>query len=190
MNAVDRKKVILDKRKHKGVVRRIREAITAAVQGVPVMNAEGAVQPVAPLERRAVEHRIDHRLADPEQERVLKPGHRVVAGMGSGDSSDINTYANGYDGTKHNKYNMRDHTKLLVGGAISKAEREESVRQTETNMAPVKGVTEVMDKHYETDPKTGRTVLKPSPLGALKDLPVLPQDRTGLDNINKGTTKK
>ena len=86
---------------------------------------------------------------------------RIIAGMGSGDSSDFNTYAKAdalgisYDG-KSRKYNMRDHTRLVRGTA------EVMPEEGKGQEISAHAIADTMTRAYDRDPVTKKLKVKDS----------------------------
>jgi len=95
-----------------------------------------------------------------QQKPMKQYQERIIAGMGSGDSSDVNTYAMAdrlYG--KDRKYNMRDHTKIIRGlreGAIG----SEIPGEDATKPIDAHAIADTFDRAYTRDPKTKKLKLK------------------------------
>lgn len=109
------------KAKKESVIARLRKRLGRGAKSfakalggaVPAQTAEvGKSTPVIETAKQ--------KLADAERGGMLKPlpsHHRIIAGMGSGDSSDVNTYALAGD----KKFSARDRMTYLTGDVAAKA---------------------------------------------------------------------
>lgn len=136
------------------MTRAARALAKAVGSGVPDVaeKAAGEHDP-APIEQRTNKHVLPGgTMAAARDQMRVAPNQRIIAGMGSGDSSDINTYARHEELYGKRKYNMRDHVKPISGaGDIVQAEGADASFGT--------GIADAVAKNYDMGPGG----LKPKP---------------------------
>lgn len=114
---------------------------------------------------------IDLAPAEVVQEKpVRRHQERIIAGMGSGDSSDINTYAKFDALPEAEKAKIRARSQLprmrdrKTFGANDMIEMEQLLEKQSLESPPkpidANTIADVMDKKYVRDMKTGKLVLK------------------------------